>query len=68
MTNLTIDLATVIAKVRREERDRAAKIVEDWVVHTPYIVSKMRLEDRREAIAKAIRGEEAAHEDHYPGA
>lgn len=58
MSELTINLEDVINAVRREERERAAKIVEGWFVHTPYVVARMRLNDRKAAIAKAIRGDD----------
>lgn len=47
---------SLVDAVRREERERAAKIVEDWPVDTNYIVGKIRLESRRSNIAGAIRG------------
>lgn len=50
-------LESLIQQIRLAERERAAKIVEEWPVHTNYIVGKMRLEERRRLIAKAIRGE-----------
>lgn len=58
MSELTINLEDVINAVRREERERAASIVESWHVHTPYVVARMRLDDRKAAIAKAIRGDD----------
>lgn len=58
MSELTINLEDVINAVRREERERAARIVEDWFVHTPYIVARLRLDDRKAAIARAIRGDD----------
>lgn len=48
-------LETLVEQVRDAERERAAKIVEEWPVDTNYIVGKIRLEERRQAIAKAIR-------------
>ena len=50
-------LQSLVEQIRREERERAAQIVEDWPVTTNYIVQKIYLEQRRKDIAKAIRGE-----------
>lgn len=45
-----------VEAVRREERERAAKIVEEWPVESSYVVGKIRLQNRRADIARAIRG------------
>lgn len=47
---------TFVEAVRREERERAAKIVEEWPVESSYVVGKIRLQNRRADIARAIRG------------
>lgn len=61
----TDGISDIIESVRREERERAARIVEDWFVYTPYIVARYNIEERKKQIAKAIRGE---YEEHYSGA
>ena len=48
-------LDSLVEQIRDVERERAAKIVEEWPIDTNYIVGKIRLEERRKAIAKAIR-------------
>ncbi|NDB69234.1 MAG: hypothetical protein EB015_14735 [Methylocystaceae bacterium] len=40
--------------IRKEERSRAAKIVKNWEVRTNHIVSKMRVEQRKDDISEAI--------------
>lgn len=52
------EIESLIEAVRRSERERCAKIVENWPIYTPYIVKKQQIKDRREAIAAAIRGED----------
>ena len=52
---LMIAMFTLAKQIRADERERAAKIVEEWPVDTNYIVGKIRLSERRKAIAKAIR-------------
>jgi len=64
-TSSTLNLDYVIETVRREERERAADIVRGWEIYSPYIVGKMKIDDRKRAIIAAIRGEE---EDYYSGA
>ena len=51
------EISALIEAVREDERDRCAKIVEQWPIDTHYIVQKQRLKERRKAIAAAIRGE-----------
>ena len=41
---------------REWERERAARIVEDWEVYNPYIVGKEQIKNRKDEISKAIRG------------
>lgn len=48
-------LDSLVEQIRTDERERAAKIVEEWPVDTNYIVGKIRIEERRKAIARAIR-------------
>lgn len=48
-------LNSLVDQIRSDERERAAKIVEEWPVDTNYIVGKIRIEERRKAIAEAIR-------------
>jgi hypothetical protein len=45
----------LIESVTLQERERCAKIVEQWPIETHYIVQKQRLKERRQAIAAAIR-------------
>lgn len=52
------EISELINAVRADERERCAKIVEQWPVDTHYIVQKQRLKERRQAIAAAIRGSE----------
>ena len=49
------EIAGLIEAVRKDERERCAKIVEQWPIETHYIVQKQRLKERRQAIAAAIR-------------
>ena len=52
------DAAAEIIILRRELKEvveRAAKIVEEYEVHDPYVVGKMKIKARREAIAEQIR-------------
>jgi len=42
---------------REWERERAARIVEDWEVYNPYVVGKEQIKNRKVEIAKAIRGQ-----------
>lgn len=51
-----VEISQLINAVRADERERCAKIVEQWPVDTHYIVQKQRLKERRQAIAAAIRG------------
>jgi hypothetical protein len=57
---------TLIEEVRREERARAVSILKNWEVYSPYIVGKLRIETRKEAIIAAIWGE--YEQDYYSGA
>jgi PIN domain nuclease of toxin-antitoxin system len=57
---------TLIEEVRREERARAVSIIRNWEIYSPYIVGKMRIETRKEAIIAAIWGE--YEQDYYSGA
>ena len=50
-------ISDLIEAVRKDERERCAKIVEQWPVDTHYIVQKQRLKERRSAIAAAIRNQ-----------
>jgi len=49
------EIAQLIEAVRKDEREKAAQIVEQWPVDAHYIVQKERLKERRAAIAAAIR-------------
>jgi protein-tyrosine-phosphatase len=44
------------AGAREWERERAARIVEDWEVYNPYIVGKEQIRNRKSEISSAIRG------------
>jgi hypothetical protein len=57
---------TLIEEVRREERARAVSILRNWEIYSPYIVGKLRIETRKEAIIAAIWGE--YEQDYYSGA
>lgn len=50
------EIAGLIEAVRKDEREKAAQIVEQWPVEAHHIVQKERLKERRSAIAAAIRG------------
>ena len=63
--NGSLSINDVIESVRKEERERAADIVRGWEIYSPYIVGKMKIDDRKRAIIAAIKGEE---EDYYSGA
>lgn len=57
---------SLVNEVRREERARAVSIIRDWEIYSPYIVGKLRIETRKEAIISAIWGE--YEQDYYSGA
>ena len=50
------EIEHLIEATRRSERERCAKIVEQWPVDAHHIVQKEWLKERRSAIAEAIRG------------
>jgi hypothetical protein len=50
------EIAQLIEAVRKDEREKAAQIVEQWPVDVHHIVQKEQLKERRSAIAKTIRG------------
>jgi hypothetical protein len=52
------EIESLVEAVRRAERERCAKIVENWPIYNPYLVKQQQIKDRREAIAAAIRGED----------
>lgn len=52
-----VEISQLIEAVRKDEREKAAQIVEQWPVDAHHIVQKERLKERRQAIAAAIRGE-----------
>lgn len=52
-----IEIESLIEAVRRAERERCARIVENWPIYNPYLVKQQQIKDRREAIAAAIRVE-----------
>jgi hypothetical protein len=49
------EISQLIEAVRKDEREKAAQIVEQWPVDAHHIVQKERLKERRSAIAAAIR-------------
>lgn len=49
------EISQLIEAVRKDEREKAAQIVEQWPVDAHHIVQKERLKERRAAIAEAIR-------------
>jgi len=52
------DAAAEITELRRDLKElveKAAKIVEEYEVHDPYVVGKMKIKARREAMAAQIR-------------
>lgn len=66
LMEIKVHVEDVIELVRREERERAVDIVRGWEIYSPYIVGKMRIDDRKQKIIEAIRGEYV--EDDYSGA
>ena len=52
---IIINLMDLIERVRAEERDRAARIVERYEAYSPYIVGKERIKERKQELAKLIR-------------
>ena len=52
---LIVNLMELIERVREEERDRAARIVEKYDAYSPYIVGKERIKKRKQEIARLIR-------------
>jgi hypothetical protein len=57
----------IVAATRIEERERAVDIIRRWEIYSPYIVGKLRIDDRKQAIIAAIRGD-YNEEDYYSGA
>jgi len=57
---------TLIEEVKREERARAVSIIKNWDIYSPYIVGKLKIENRKEAIVAAIWGD--YEQDYYSGA
>lgn len=51
------EISQLIEAVRKDEREKAAQIVEQWPVDALHLVQKERLKERRASIAAAIRGE-----------
>jgi len=51
-----VEISQLIEAVRKDEREKAAQIVEQWPVDAHHIVQKERLKERRSDIAAAIRG------------
>ena len=51
------EISQLIEAIRKDEREKAAQIVEQWPVDAHHIVQKERLKERRAAIAAAIRGD-----------
>jgi hypothetical protein len=52
------DAAAEITELRRDLKElveKAAKIVEEYEVHDPYVVGKIKIKARREAMAAQIR-------------
>lgn len=49
------EIEALVERIRQDERERCAKLVEDWPVESRYVVGKIQLEARRRAIAEAIR-------------
>jgi hypothetical protein len=49
------EISQLIEAIRKDEREKAAQIVEQWPVDAHHIVQKERLKERRAAIAAAIR-------------
>lgn len=66
LVEVKIHLEDVIEMIRREERERAVDIIRGWEIYSPYIVGKLRIDDRKQRIIAAIRGEYV--EDDYSGA
>jgi hypothetical protein len=66
LVDVKVHLEDVIEMVRREERERAVDIVRGWEIYSPYIVGKLRIDDRKQKIIEAIRGDYV--EDDYSGA
>jgi hypothetical protein len=56
----------LIEEVKREERARAVSIIKNWDIYSPYIVGKLKIENRKEAIVAAIWGD--YEQDYYSGA
>jgi biotin-(acetyl-CoA carboxylase) ligase len=50
------EISQLIEAVRKDEREKAAQIVEQWPAEAHHIVQKERLKEHRQAIAAAIRG------------
>lgn len=53
------EISALISAVRKHERERAAMIVENAYVYSPYIVRKLGIAERKAEIAAKIRGEKA---------
>jgi hypothetical protein len=52
-----VEISQLIEAVRKDEREKAAQIVEQWPVDAHHIAQKERLKERRAAMAAAIRGD-----------
>ena len=52
LADVAVDIVTPV--VRKEERSRAAKIVKNWEVRANHLVSKIRVDQRKEDISEAI--------------
>lgn len=50
------EFEALVERIRKDERELCAMIVENWPVESRYVVGKIQLEERRKAIAAAIRG------------
>jgi hypothetical protein len=49
------EFEALVERIRKDERELCAKLVEDWPIESRYVVGKIQLAERRKAIAAAIR-------------
>lgn len=57
------EFEALVERIRLDERERCARIVEEWPVESRYVVGKIQLEARRRAIADAIRDRKGNDDD-----
>lgn len=57
------EFEALVERIRQDERERCAKVVEEWPNDSRYVVGKIQLEARRRALAEAIRCRKGGDDD-----